>query len=132
MTNSGHPFASASADRLRSKTPAILAKLGELSRPGLREERFFLILSIFIGILSGLSVVCFRVAIEWTRFRLMGSAVPPTGYRLILAPTITGLLIAALAVLFFPGVRGSGVNQTKAALYIYNGYISFPRWLGNS
>jgi CIC family chloride channel protein len=108
----------------------MLAKLGELSRPGLKEERFFLFLSIVIGILSGLSVVCFRVAIEWTRFRLLGSAVPPGGYRLILAPTLTGLLIAGLAVVFFPGVRGSGVNQTKAALYIYNGYISFRTVVG--
>jgi CIC family chloride channel protein len=70
------------------------------------------------------------VAIEWTRFRLMGSAVPPTGYRVILAPTITGLVIAVLAILLFPGVRGSGVNQTKAALYIYNGYISFRTVIG--
>ena len=26
----------------------------------------------------------------------------------------------------FPNVRGSGINQTKAALYIHNGYISVP------
>ncbi len=131
MTDIAHSSsATAAVERPESKTPAMLSRLGDLSRPGLREERFFLILSIFIGILSGLSVVCFRVAIEWTRFRLLGSAVPPSGYRLILAPTVTGLLIAGLAVLFFPGVRGSGVNQTKAALYIYNGYISFRTVIG--
>ena len=32
-----------------------------------REERFFLVLSVFIGLFSGLAVVCFRLAIEWTR-----------------------------------------------------------------
>ena len=30
----------------------------------------------------------------------------------------------------FPLVRGSGVNQTKAALYIYNGYIPFRTAIG--
>ncbi|MEO6981674.1 MAG: chloride channel protein, partial [Edaphobacter sp.] len=30
----------------------------------------------------------------------------------------------------FPGVKGSGVNQTKAALYIHNGYISFRTVIG--
>ena len=30
----------------------------------------------------------------------------------------------------FPGVRGSGVNQTKAALYIHNGYISVRTVIG--
>ncbi|MGE0406424.1 MAG: chloride channel protein, partial [Candidatus Korobacteraceae bacterium] len=112
------------------RAPAMLARLGELSRPGLREERFFLVLAIFIGILSGLSVVCFRVAIEWTHFHLLGSGVPPTGLRLIVAPVVTGLVIAALTVFLFPAVRGSGVNQTKAALYIYNGYISFKTVIG--
>ena len=32
--------------------------------------------------------------------------------------------------LVFPGARGSGINQTKAALYIYNGYISFRTVIG--
>ena len=30
-----------------------------VSSDGFREERFFLILAVFIGILSGLAVVCF-------------------------------------------------------------------------
>ena len=30
-----------------------------------REERLFLLLSIFIGVISGLLVVSFRMAIEW-------------------------------------------------------------------
>ncbi|HYK49270.1 MAG TPA: hypothetical protein VEU94_06070, partial [Terriglobales bacterium] len=29
-----------------------------------REERFFLMLAVFIGLFSGLAVVCFRVAID--------------------------------------------------------------------
>ena len=40
------------------------------------------------------------------------------------------MLVAVLVQLVFPGARGSGINQTKAALYIYNGYISFRTVLG--
>ena len=95
-----------------------------------RDERLFLILSIFIGVLSGLLVVCFRVAIEWIKILTLGSAPHPGQYRLLLAPTLAGLVVAAMVQWFFPAARGSGVNQTKAALYIYNGYISFKTVIG--
>jgi chloride channel protein, CIC family len=95
-----------------------------------REERLFLLLAVVIGILSGLSVVCFRIAIDWCRLYLLGSAVPPTGWRLLLAPCLVGLLVGTIVMLAFPRVRGSGVNQTKAALYIYNGYIPFRTVIG--
>ncbi|MGC2161064.1 MAG: chloride channel protein [Silvibacterium sp.] len=95
-----------------------------------RDERLFLILSIFIGVISGLLVVCFRVAIEWIRILTLGSAPHAGQYRLLIAPALAGLLVAALVQWFFPGARGSGVNQTKAALYVYNGYISFKTVVG--
>jgi chloride channel protein, CIC family len=95
-----------------------------------RDERLFLVLSIFIGILSGLLVVCFRVAIEWIKILTLGSAPHAGQYRLLIAPAITGVVVAALVQWFFPAARGSGVNQTKAALYIYNGYISFKTVIG--
>jgi chloride channel protein, CIC family len=88
-----------------------------------REDRFFLILSVFIGIFSGLAVVCFRFAIDWSRLYLLGSGVELTRWRMVCAPALAGLAIAALVMFVFPLARGSGVNQTKAALYIYNGYI---------
>ena len=95
-----------------------------------RDERLFLVLSIFIGVLSGLLVVSFRVAIEWIKILTLGSSPHPGQYRLLIAPTVAGLVVAALVQWFFPGARGSGVNQTKAALYIYNGYISFKTVIG--
>lgn len=95
-----------------------------------RENRLLLVLSIFIGILSGLSVVCFRISIEWLQVLLLGSVPHPGQYRLLLAPMLVGLLVAILVKYFFPQARGSGVNQTKAALYIYNGYISFRTMIG--
>src|ERR1043165_3393287 len=95
-----------------------------------REERFFLLLAVFIGVFSGLAVVCFRLAIDWTKLWLLGPVPEPHSWRLIAAPALTSLVIAFLVIHFFPGSRGSGVNQTKAALYIYNGYIPFRTAIG--
>ena len=95
-----------------------------------REERLFLVLSIFIGVLSGLLVVSFRVAIEWIKTLTLGSAPHAHEPRLFIVPATAGLFVAALVRWVFPGARGSGVNQTKAALYIYNGFISFKTVIG--
>jgi CIC family chloride channel protein len=95
-----------------------------------REDRFFLVLSVFIGVFSGLAVVCFRFAIGWCRLYLLGSGVVLSRSRLLLAPTLAGLVIAALVIHFFPRTRGSGVNQTKAALFIYNGHIPVRTAIG--
>jgi CIC family chloride channel protein len=95
-----------------------------------REDRFFLVLSVFIGIFSGLAVVCFGFAIGWCRLYLLGSGAILSPSRLLLAPTLAGLVIAVLVIHFFPQTRGSGVNQTKAALYIYNGHIPFRTAIG--
>jgi CIC family chloride channel protein len=95
-----------------------------------REERFFLVLSVFIGILSGLAVVCFRFTIEWCRIYLLGSGTNISPVRIFVTPALAGLVIAFLVIHFFPQARGSGVNQTKAALYIFNGYIPFRTAIG--
>ena len=108
-------------------TSAEPAEVGFLARftftAAHREEPFFLLLSIFIGIFSGLAVVCFRIAIDWTSLALLGPLPHSQLIRLLGAPVGVGLLVALLVRHVFPAVRGSGVNQTKAALYIYNGYI---------
>jgi CIC family chloride channel protein len=103
---------------------------GALLRSVFREERLFLVLSVFIGIFSGLAVVCFRFAIDWCRIYLLGSGATLSPARLLLAPSLTGLVIAVLVIHVFPLARGSGVNQTKAALYIYNGYIPLRTAIG--
>ncbi len=100
-----------------------------LRRP-LSEQQFFLLLAIVIGVFSGLAVVCFRIAIEWFRLWLLGSAFVPSATRTLLAPTLAGLAIAILVNRFFPRARGSGVNQTKGALYISDGYIPFNTVIG--
>jgi chloride channel protein, CIC family len=99
-------------------------------RAAFQEDRFFLMLAVFIGIFSGLAVVCFRLAIDWIRIVLLGPVVQPHTTRLLLVPTLVSLVLAVLLIHVFPGVRGSGVNQTKAALYIYNGFIPFRTAIG--
>jgi chloride channel protein, CIC family len=96
----------------------------------LREEQFFLLLAVLIGIASGLSVVCFRICIDFLHLKLLGSGLQPSVPRVFLAPMLAGLVIAFLVIKFFPKARGSGVNQTKAALYIYDGYIPMPTVIG--
>ncbi len=96
----------------------------------LREEQFFLILAIFIGIFAGIAVVWFRVAIELARLLMLGSSLRPTFPRVVVVPAVVGLVIAFLVVRFFPRARGSGVNQTKGALYIYDGYIALNTVIG--
>jgi CIC family chloride channel protein len=94
------------------------------------EEVFFLILSVFIGIFSGLAVVCFRLAIDWTHLALLGPLPQNHSWRMFAVPSLAGLVVAVLVMRVFPGIRGSGVNQTKAALYIFNGYIPFRTAVG--
>ncbi len=94
------------------------------------EEVFFLILSVFIGIFSGLAVVCFRLSIDWLHLALLGPLPQTHSWRLFAVPSLAGLVVAALVLHIFPGIRGSGVNQTKAALYIFNGFIPFRTAVG--
>src|ERR1700739_2315593 len=55
------------------------------------EDRFFLILSVFIGIFSGLAVVCFRLAIDWTHLALLGPLPQTHSWRLFAVPSLAGL-----------------------------------------
>ena len=112
--------------------PARPAHHGPISalRTVFHEERFFLVLSVFIGVFAGLAVVCFRFTIDWFRIYLLGSGAQPSAMRLILVPAVSGLIIAVFVIHVFPLARGSGVNQTKAALYIFNGYVPFRTAVG--
>jgi len=115
-------------------TPSSVSTLDDsverLDSTDLREEYFFLVLAVFIGIFSGLGVVCFRIFIDWLRIGLLTAYPHPPAWRLLVAPSVVGLLVAILVIHFFPTIRGSGVNQTKAALYIFNGYIPIRSAVG--
>jgi chloride channel protein, CIC family len=93
-----------------------------------REEQIFLVLTLFIGALVGLSVVAFILITEHAGARLY----PPGGalWRRLLVPIVGSLAMGYLLYRFFPDARGSGVPQTKAALWARGGKISFSTVCG--
>lgn len=131
LSSTSNPQSVPPVEEIRSASPAWAEFTPKsILRSVFREDSFFLILSVFIGIFSGLAVVCFRYAIDWCRIYALGTGAELSHWRLLLAPSLAGLLIAFLAIRVFPEARGSGVNQTKAALYIFNGYIPLKTALG--
>lgn len=108
----------------------LLWLLERLRMVRLTEGQLFLFFSVLVGLTAGLLVVCFQIAIGWTRLWLLGSALAPSHVRVVLVPTLAGLVVAFLVIRVFPRVRGSGVNQTKAAVYISSGHIPFSTVVG--
>jgi chloride channel protein, CIC family len=128
MSNpAGPPLATPHPSFVRFRIPR---RLFSTLEGAFHEEVFFLILSVFIGIFSGLAVVCFRLAIDWMHLALLGPLAQAHSWRLFAVPALAGLVVAVLVLHLFPGIRGSGVNQTKAALYIFNGVIPFRTAVG--
>ncbi len=87
-----------------------------------REEQIFLVLTLLIGALVGLIVVAFI----WITERF-GSHLYPEGaaaWRRLLVPVVGSVSVGYLLYRFFPDARGSGVPQTKAALWARGGMIS--------
>ncbi len=85
----------------------------------IREAQRFLLLSIVIGVSAGLLVVCFHVAIDslsWLTFERGPLA------RFI-SPAVGALLGVLLVSYVFRHARGSGVTDTKAAVYISDGHV---------
>jgi CIC family chloride channel protein len=93
-----------------------------------REDQIFLVLTLLIGALAGLTVVAFIVLTERLGMRLypVGSA----AWRRVLIPIAGSLSMGYLLYRYFPDARGSGVPQTKAALFARKGYISLRTVLG--
>jgi CIC family chloride channel protein len=93
-----------------------------------REEQVFLLLSLLIGALTGLAVVGFIVVTGHLGMRLypVGSA----AWRRVLVPVTGSLAMGFLLYRYFPNARGSGVPQTKAALFALDGFISLRTVLG--
>src|ERR1039457_4000468 len=93
-----------------------------------RESQVFLVLSLVIGALTGLTVVAFILLTERLGMRLYPVSGAP--WRRLLFPVAGSLGIGYLLYRFFPGARGSGIPQTKAALFASRGRISLRAVLG--
>ncbi|HME31434.1 MAG TPA: chloride channel protein [Terriglobales bacterium] len=93
-----------------------------------REDQVFLILALVIGALTGLAVVAFILLTERAGMRLY-----PVGgarWRRLVLPVAGSLGIGYLLYRYFPDARGSGVPQTKAALFARGGRITLRTVIG--
>jgi len=96
--------------------------------PSQRENQVFLLVTLAIGALTGLAVVAFILLTERLGMRLypVGSA----AWRRVLIPVVGSLSIGYLLFRYFPNARGSGVPQTKAALFAREGVITLRTIIG--
>src|SRR5271170_8280492 len=93
-----------------------------------REEQVFLVLTLLIGALVGLMAVAFILLTERVGMRLY--PVGGAAWHRVLIPVVGSLIMGYLLYRFFPDARGSGVPQTKAALFARDGRISLGTVLG--
>jgi CIC family chloride channel protein len=92
------------------------------------EQQIQLVLTLVIGAIVGLVVVAFIVLTE-----NLGSKLYPAGgaaWRRVLIPLAGALITGPLLSRYFPNARGSGIPQTKTALFIRDGYIAFRTVVG--
>ena len=93
-----------------------------------REDQVFLALALVIGGLTGLAVVGFIFITERLGMRLYPVGAAP--WRRIFFPVAGSIGVGYLLFRYFPNARGSGVPQTKAALYAREGRILLRTVLG--
>src|ERR1700726_2972039 len=93
-----------------------------------REGQLMLVLALVIGALTGAVVVAFILLTERLGMRLypVGSA----AWRRVLIPVSGSLGMGYLLFRYFPDARGSGVPQTKTALFARNGVITASTTFG--
>jgi CIC family chloride channel protein len=93
-----------------------------------REDQLTVVLSLVIGVLVGLTVVAFILLTG----RLAAQMYPAGGaaWRRVVIPIIGALVGGFLLFRYFPDARGSGIPQTKFAIFINDGYISLKTVLG--
>src|SRR4051812_12011974 len=111
--------------RLPRLPKSIVGLVEDLRR---EEDRLALVLSLFIGALVSLVVVAFILLTG----RLAAHMYPAggLGWRRILVPVLGSLLSGYLLYRYFPLARGSGIPQTRAAVFIHDGRISLRSVIG--
>jgi CIC family chloride channel protein len=94
-----------------------------------RDQQIILILALVIGAVTGAAVVAFILLTGRLGMRLypVGGGAP---WRRLLFPVGGSLSIGYLLYRYFPNARGSGVPQTKAALFAREGRITMRTVLG--
>jgi CIC family chloride channel protein len=92
------------------------------------EGKLLLVLTLIIGAVVGLTIVAFIVITE----NLAAYMYPAegAGWRRVFIPVLGSLVAGFFLYHYFPGARGSGIPQTKMALFIHDGYIRFRTVIG--
>jgi len=93
-----------------------------------REQQVILVLALVIGALTGAAVVAFILLTGRLGMRLYPVGSAP--WRRLLFPIGGSLGIGYLLYRYFPNARGSGVPQTKAALFAREGRITMRTVVG--
>ena len=93
-----------------------------------RSDHLLLILSLVIGALVGLVVVAFILLTGRLAARMYPAG--GSGWRRVLVPVLGSLSTGYLLWRYFPFARGSGIPQTKFALFVNDGRISIRTVLG--
>jgi CIC family chloride channel protein len=101
---------------------------GLSARLSAREDQLFLILTLIIGAVVGLTVVAFILVTERFGLRLYPEHGAP--WRRFATPVFGALVTGYLLARYFPEARGSGIPQTKTALFLRNGMIKLRTVLG--
>lgn len=111
--------------RLKAWTAKAVEWLNDLRQ---HENQLAMVLSLVIGAIVGLVVVAFILLTG----RLAAHLYPADGlaWRRVLVPVLGALITGFLLVRYFPEARGSGIPQTKAALYIRDGRITLHTVIG--
>jgi len=92
------------------------------------EDKVLLVLTLIIGAVVGLVIAGFIYLTE-----TLGSRMYPAGgaaWRRMVIPTAGSLITGYLLSRYFPNARGSGIPQTKGALFLRDGFISFRTVVG--
>lgn len=98
------------------------------SRIQQNEEQLFLVLTLVIGMTVGLTIVAFVVLTE--RFGLRLYPVGAAAWRRFVMPVLGSLVTGYFLFRYFPNARGSGIPQTKTALFVGGGVITLRTVLG--
>lgn len=99
-----------------------------LERLRQNENQLAIVLSLLIGALVGLVVVAFILLTGRLAARMYPAG--GAGWRRILVPVLGSLGTGYLLWKYFPLARGSGIPQTKFALFVNDGRISLRTVLG--
>jgi chloride channel protein, CIC family len=106
----------------------ILAHWADPQKMRQHEDKVYLLLTLMIGAIVGLVVVAFIVLTE-----NLGARMYPGGgaaWRRLLVPVAGALVTGYLLHRYFPNARGSGIPQTKTALFLHSGVIKLRTVLG--